>query len=69
MSCLAKKSGVVNRKGYASIEYYDKDDKPVYYCYGYTDKMTDELIPICKECRKNVIYAQEDMEREYGKRD
>lgn len=59
MSCKAVENGEVKRKGIASLEFY-VGSKPQYYCYGYIDKMTDELINTCKECRKNVIFAQED---------
>lgn len=63
MSCPAKQKGEVNSRGRASIEFHDANGKPVYYCMGYIDKMTDELIETCAECRQNVRYAQEDLER------
>ena len=61
MSCKAKINGEVIKKGKASIEFY-KDGKPQYYCYGYVDASTDELIETCKNCKENVTYAQEDLE-------
>ena len=63
MSCPAKQKGEVPRRGRASIEFHDKQGKPVYYCMGYVDKMNDELIGTCAACRQNVRYAQEDLER------
>lgn len=62
MSCKAKINGEVKVKGQSSIEFY-KDGKPQYYCYGYNDISTDKLIETCKNCRKNVIYAQDDLEK------
>lgn len=32
MSCPAKQKGEVPRRGRASIEFHDKQGKPVYYC-------------------------------------
>ena len=32
------------------------------YCYGYIDKMTDELLPECKECRSHTSKAQDDLD-------
>lgn len=61
MACNAKESGKVSRRGRPSVEWY-KDCKPQYYCYGYIDKMTDELLPECKECRRHVSKAQDDLD-------
>lgn len=47
--------------GKSSIEWY-KDGKPQYYCYGYIDQRTDELIDECKRCKRHVYKAQEDLE-------
>lgn len=61
----------VKRRGEATVEWY-KDGLPQYYCYGYVDKMTDEPLPECKECRDYVGKAQEDLEawnRRAGERD
>ena len=63
MSCPAKQKGEVRERGQASIEYYDDNHKPVYYCHGWIDKKTDELIETCTVCRQNVRYAQEDLDR------
>ena len=64
MSCKAKSNpdNGVKKRGKASIEYY-KDGKPQYYCYGYIDKETDELIDECRECPEHVYKAQEDFDR------
>ena len=63
MSCPAKQKGEVARKGRPSIEFFDKQGKPVYYCMGYVNEMNDELNGTCAACRQNVIYAQEDFEK------
>ena len=67
MGCLAKATpgNGVKEKGKSSIEFY-KDGKPQYYCYGYIDQRTDELIEECKQCKRQVGKAQEDLE-EYKK--
>lgn len=62
MSCQAVKNGEVKRKGKPSIEYHDDNGKPVYYCYGYIDYGTEELINTCVSCKRNVIYAQGDLD-------
>lgn len=62
MSCQAVKNGEVKRKGKPSIEYHDDNGKPVYYCYGWIDHGTEDLIGTCSKCKKNVIYAQGDLE-------
>ena len=51
----------VKERGKSSIEFY-KDGKPQYYCYGYVDSMTDELLDECKRCPEHVYKAQEDLE-------
>ena len=61
--CKAKKTGQVKERGKASIEWRDEDGKPSYYCFGYTDASTDDLLPICRECGDNVIFAQADLEQ------
>lgn len=63
MSCPAKQKGEVPRRGRASIEFRDKQGKPVYYCMGYVYKINDELIGTCAACRQNVRYAQKDLEK------
>lgn len=62
MNCKAVENGEVKRKGDASIEYYD-NGKPVYYCIGWLDNDTEELRDTCKKCKKNVIYAQDDLDK------
>lgn len=61
MVCRAKENGKVSKCGKPSIEWY-AGGKPQYYCCGYIDKMTDELLPECKECRVHVSKAQEDLD-------
>lgn len=61
MSCQAIKNKEVDKKGEVTIEYYEKG-KPVYYCYGWNDDTTKDLIETCSKCKKNVIYAQIDLE-------
>lgn len=63
MSCQAVKNGEVKRKGKPSIEYHDDNGKPVYYCYGWIDYSTEDLIATCSQCKKNVIYAQEGLDK------
>ena len=62
MACKEKSSCKVSRRGQSSIEWY-QDGKPQYYCYGYIDKMTDELLPECKKCRRHVYKAQDDLDK------
>lgn len=66
MACKAKESGKVSLQGNPSIEWY-KDGKPQYYCYGYIDKMTDDLLTECQECKSNVYKAQDDLDK-YSRR-
>ena len=66
MACKAKDVGKVSRRGEPSVEWH-KEGKPQYYCYGYIDKMTDELLPECKECRRHVYKAQDSL-NEYNRR-
>lgn len=61
MACRAKERGKVSRRGESSVEWY-KERKPQYYCYGYIDKMTDELLLECKECKSHVSKAQDDLD-------
>lgn len=65
MSCLAKSTpgNGVKERGRSSIEWYDNNGKPQYYCYGYIDQRTDELIEECKKCSRQVNKAQEDLEK------
>ena len=66
MACIAKERGKVSRRGKPYIEWY-KGGKQQYYCYGYVDKMSDELLQECKECRSHVSKAQDDLD-EYNRR-
>lgn len=61
MACKAKENGKVAYRGKPSVEWY-KDGKPQYYCYGYIDKRTDDLLPECQECRSHVYKAQDDFD-------
>ena len=61
--CSLMRKGVVRNKGASSIEFY-KNGEPQRYCYGYIDKMTDELFLECEACNINVNKAQEDLEKE-----
>ena len=61
VTCKAVKKGEVPRRGDPTIEFY-KDGVPQYYCYGYVDEGTDELLETCRNCMDNVIYAQKDLE-------
>lgn len=47
------------KKRIPSIEWY-KNGKPQYYCYGYIDGYTDDLLPECKECPDHVDKAWSD---------
>lgn len=60
--CKAKKTGQVPRRGKSSVEWY-KNGVPQHYCYGYVDKMTDELLEVCQECIDHVDKAQEDLDK------
>ena len=60
--CQLVRTGQARCKGKASIEWYTEDSRPMYYCLGYTDKMTDELLPECNRCSKHVYKAQRDLE-------
>ena len=63
--CRAKKTGEVTERGKASAEWH-KDGKPQQYCLGYINLMTDELLEVCRNCKDNVIYAQEDLDNYKG---
>lgn len=63
IKCALVRKGVVRNKGASSIEFY-KNGEPQRYCYGYIDKMTDELFPECEECNVNVNKAQGELEKE-----
>lgn len=60
--CKAKKIGLVPQRGKASIEWH-KDGVPQYYCYGYIDRATDELLEVCRNCIDHVDHAYEDFKK------
>lgn len=66
MACKAKESGKVASRGEPSVEWY-KDGKPQYYCYGYIDARTDDILPECRECRNHVDKAQDDLDAWNGR--
>lgn len=59
---MAKKQGLVSKRGKPSIEFH-KNGVPQYYCYGYIDTMTDELFEVCRNCADYVDRAYEDYEK------
>lgn len=59
--CKAKRTGQVPRRGKPSIEWC-KDGVPQYYCHGWIDLMTDELLEVCRECPDHVDKAEDDLE-------
>lgn len=61
MACKAKENGKVARRGLPSVEWY-KNGKAQYYCRGYIDRRTDELLPECKDCSRHVDKAQDDLD-------
>lgn len=58
--CELVKCHVVKRRGRASIEFYDDDGDPQYYCEGYNDD--DYPSMICRNCPDFVDRANEDIE-------
>ena len=60
--CKAVKTYEVPRRGKPSVEWH-KNGKPQYYCYGWKNSMTDELLEVCRNCKDNVIYAQDDLDK------
>ncbi len=66
--CAAVKAGIVKRKGKASLEFF-YSGRPHYYCYGYIDRMTDDPLEVCRECKSNVRFAQDDMDMLMGSAD
>lgn len=68
MSCEAVKKGLVKHRGKSSPEFFYMG-RPHYYCYGYVDKMTDELLDVCRLCKSCVIYAQADFDVLNGKQE
>ena len=62
MSCKAKLRPDIKERGRPSIEFIF-NNIPRYFCYGYIDARTDELIDECRECPENVNKADEVMQR------
>lgn len=62
ISCPAVKRRQAKRRGKASIEFYDNDGDPQYYCMGWIDMATDELLETCRNCPDHVENAQKDLE-------
>ena len=60
--CKAVKTHEVPRRGKPSVEWH-KNGAPQYYCYGWKNNMTDELLEVCQNCKDNVIYAQDDLDK------
>ena len=60
--CKAGKNREVPRRGKPSIEW-KKGEVPQYYCYGWKNSMSDELLETCENCKDNVIHAQDDMDK------
>lgn len=54
----------LGRRGRPSHEWNDgKKDR--IYCYGYIDKMTDDILPECRACPDHVGKAQQDLDAFY----
>lgn len=60
--CKAAKQGIVKQRGIPSIEWY-KDGVPQYYCSGYLDEATDELMKVCWNCPDYAGHAYDDHEK------
>lgn len=60
MGCKAKLRNDIKDRGKTSIEFYF-ENKPRYFCYGYIDQRTDELIEECRNCPEHVNMAGEVM--------
>ena len=56
----------ISHRGKAAHEWNDRIKDRI-YCYGQNDASTEELLPECRACADNVIYAQQDAD-EWGKR-
>lgn len=58
-NCIAvkKEEGII-RRGEATIEWYDNNNKPQYYCRGYNDSSTEEPLNTCKNCIDFVYGSQ-----------
>ena len=61
VACKAVKNHEVPRRGKPSIEFH-KDGVPQYYCCGWVNEMTDEVLETCWNCRDYVDRAQDDLD-------
>lgn len=48
--------------GRASIEFYDDDGDPQYYCMGWMDMASKEIFETCRNCPDFVDRANEEIE-------
>lgn len=56
--CRIKEYDPSLKKGKSTIEY-NQDGNPQYFCYGYTEASTDELLDVCRNCKNNVNYNED----------
>lgn len=61
--CEMVRLGAAKRIGKSTIEWCTDDGSSQVYCYGYTNKMNDELLQVCKSCSGHVSKAQDDLDR------
>lgn len=50
------------KRGRPSIEFYDDDGDPQYYCMGWVDMASEEIFETCRNCPDFVDRANEDIE-------
>lgn len=60
--CELVKCHAVKRRGRASIEFYDDDGDPQYYCMGWMDMASKEIFETCRNCPDFVDRANEEIE-------
>lgn len=48
--CELVRNGEVKRRGNTADRAISSSGKVIYTCYGYTDTMTDEILPECQRC-------------------
>lgn len=56
---------VLGNRGKPTAEWF-KNGKPQYYCHGYIDRKTDDLLPECAACPDHVNKAEDDRAAWYG---
>ena len=61
--CPAVKRREAKRRSMASIEFYDHDGDPQYYCMGWIDMATDELLETCRNCPGVEIVGEKSIRR------